>query len=429
MSNKKIDSRSNEEKAGLILPEEQGGKKGRDKVYDVTLSGSLSAEIQERAALQQSGSSVLILSKEQEVLGPVSDAIRESSKGVTLVSTSSIAGFREELSKASFDLVIIDQGTSGYATFELIHESRFQNSEPAILVLEQDNNPGMISAILHSGCQRCISKVESWKDELLPAIRQALRLKRLEDENRTLVRMLTEMNYELEKRNERLDEFNATVAHDIRGILAGVTMRLEYVLGKRRNEFNEETASILSKALKAAQRAVDIVHATYEYARLGRGQLKKESVDIGVIVRDAISDLNLPESLDIKVGIGELPKVWGNGPLLRRVFMNLISNSVKYNDKESIVIDVGCSGTVREDGREYAEIFVADNGPGIPQAVHKEIFRMFWRGTKARRSGDGMGVGLAVVQKVVELHGGKIAVSNGKKGGVRFSFLLPITSD
>jgi signal transduction histidine kinase len=142
-------------------------------------------------------------------------------------------------------------------------------------------------------------------------------------------------------------------------------------------------------------------------------------------VKEVISDINIDHASNVEVKMSELPTVWGNGDLLRRVFQNLITNAIKYCHRENVEIKIGFEGFVQRGVGEFAKFYVSDNGPGISSEDAGRVFNMFARGADADRGTDGLGIGLAVVQRIVELHQGYIELTSEPKEGARFTILLP----
>jgi len=139
-----------------------------------------------------------------------------------------------------------------------------------------------------------------------------------------------------------------------------------------------------------------------------------------------MDDLHFDESLHIKVELEDVPHIWGSADLLRRVFVNLINNAVKYNDKPEKVIQIGCRGVLEKVLAPYCEIYVKDNGIGIPESELDEVFAMFVRGSSADEQAKGSGIGLAVVKRIIELHYGEISVDSAQGEGSEFILTLPM---
>jgi signal transduction histidine kinase len=236
---------------------------------------------------------------------------------------------------------------------------------------------------------------------------------------------LTAANAKLEEKNRRLDDFCATIAHDIRGPLASLILKTEYIVDAYQESLDQRCTRLLTRAAESAHRLIGVVQGMYEFAKVGAGIVRFEMVDLRELVSEVIGDLNIEDSVEIKIGVGSLPNVWGNPSLLRRVFVNLLSNSIKYSDKEEVCINLGCEGEVVQGDERFVKLYVEDNGPGIASEEIATIFEMFKRGRSHKDQTDGMGIGLAVVQRVVELHHGTIELTSERGHGCRFTFLLP----
>lgn len=343
-----------------------------------------------------------------------------------VVTAASTLEFREHIDKGSFDMIVLDHHLSDYDGISLIHElRRLKEWDPAILVIAEARNPQDVAEVYNSGCHRCVVKQGDWTAEIGDAVRGIRNMKRFEDERKRLVAKLTEANAMLAEKNKRLDEFSGTVAHDIRGPLGTISMKLEYIKDIYGDDFDERFKGIVNGTLESTRRLIDVVQAMYEYAKLSSKAQKTEEIHLETFVEEVIADLNFDDNLDIQIGIGVLPSVWGNPGLLRKVFQNLISNAVKYSDKRTTIINISCDGAFEKSLGRYAVIRVSDNGPGIPFEDQKDIFTMFRRGSTTSDQ-EGIGVGLSVVKRIIELHFGSIEVESEPAKGASFLFSLPV---
>jgi signal transduction histidine kinase len=349
----------------------------------------------------------------------------ESLPGVEIALVQDESEFRRLLDGDEFQIVVFDHPVEVVTSRLYLPELRLRNSTPGVLVVALPEDPIAVASLYNAGCHRLVPKLPGWHSELAQGIRSLLRAKRTERAHDRMGERLTEMLGLLEEKNKRLDEFSMTLAHDIRGPLAGISMKLEYLLDVFPKEMPPRATQLMARALDSSKRLTSIVQSMYEYARLGAKAAKFEPVDLGTLVRETLSDLPLDTKMDVKVGVDTLPTVWGCPDLLRRIFINLVNNSVKYSDKPSLVINIGCERVEERALGRYADIFVADNGPGIPQEEVAGLFAMFARGSTARGDNEGLGAGLAVVQRIVELHLGKIHVKSEVGHGVRFILSLP----
>lgn len=370
---------------------------------------------------------ILILDEDSsEVARAIQNIIHEL-PAVDITRVGSIQQYRDTVEDKDFDIVILDYDVSGAFGVELIHELKLKDFEPAVLILSSSVESRVLTEIYNYGCHRYLLKGDNrWAEHLGPAVRHLLRLRKLENENRNLVAKLTEANIALSEKNRRLDEFSATVAHDIRGPLGGICMKLEYVLDMYGAQFDERLTGLLSRAHSSSMRLTHIVQAMYELAKLGSKAARMQMVSLKTLVEEVVQDLAVDDKLDITVGIGELPEVWASADLLRRVFSNLIANAIKYNDKKEVVINVGCRLIEQKTLCRYAQIFVEDNGPGIPEESQSELFSIFSRGVNHSSTKEGLGIGLSVVQRIIELHFGKVWIESKMGEGTTFIFTLPV---
>ena len=136
------------------------------------------------------------------------------------------------------------------------------------------------------------------------------------------------------------------------------------------------------------------------------------------LVRDSIDLIGPPANAVINVR-DNLPNMRAERVKLQQVFLNLIQNAIKYNDKEDIQVEIRCE----DQGNDW-KFFVKDNGPGIEPRYHEKIFVIF-QTLNARDEVESRGVGLAIVKKIVEEEGGKIWVESEKGKGATFCFNWP----
>lgn len=369
--------------------------------------------------------SILVLDSDTADLRATVEAIERQVPNADVCAISSLAEYSHLIESNDFDIVVLDDNLHDHRATELVQRLRLKDVEPGVLVVSRSADPRTVAEIYHSGCHKCIVKEGRWNDELGPAVRHLLRLKRLEGENRRLLAKLTEANVLLEEKNRRLDEFSATVAHDIRGPLGGIKMKLDYILETYGGSLDARCAGIMERAVSSAERLSQIVQAMYEYAKLGAKAARMTTVDLKQLVHEVVLDLHFDDSLDITVGIDELPVVYGNPELLRRLFINLLGNAVRYNDKPIILINVSLDGLEEKSLGTFARIAVTDNGRGIAAEDLTSIFTMFTRGADTSPEDGGTGIGLAVVQRICELHFGRVDVRSTVGEGTTFIVTLP----
>jgi signal transduction histidine kinase len=238
----------------------------------------------------------------------------------------------------------------------------------------------------------------------------------------TLVNSFNEMASALQERIERDARFASDVSHELRSPLTTLTTSIS-ILESRRDELPERAAQALDLLVADVQRFSQMVEDLLEISRFdaGAARLHLESVRISELVLQAVAastDVDIPVAIsaDAAACMAMVDK-----RRLVRVIANLLGNADRYAGGATRVDVALVDGDVR--------IAVEDEGPGVPEADRERIFERFARATDAagrRGSGEGVGLGLALVKEHLNLHGGRVWVEDGGNGvGARFVFELP----
>ena len=227
---------------------------------------------------------------------------------------------------------------------------------------------------------------------------------------------------ELESKNAELERFTYTVSHDLKSPLITIRGFLGHLLDDA-NKGNlvrmQEDAGRISDATTRMQRLLDEL---LELSRIGRLVSPPENVPFEQIVRDALSLVEgRISNRNIQVHImPDMPRVHVDRIRLVEVMQNLLDNAAKFmGDQSDPSIEIGSS---QQDGQTV--FFVKDNGIGIEPKFHAKIFGLF---DKLNPASEGTGVGLALVKRIIEIHGGRIWVESELGKGVTFHFTLPRT--
>jgi signal transduction histidine kinase len=223
---------------------------------------------------------------------------------------------------------------------------------------------------------------------------------------------------DLEAVNAELNEFAYVVSHDLKAPLRAITSLAGWLRRDYAQKLGGEGAAQLALLEGRAKRLNALIDGVLEYSRVGRATEKRTLVDLGELVTEVIDLLTPPASVRIRI-VGDLPKVKGARVALLQVFQNLVQNAIKFNDKPEVRVDIQC---VAVPG--FWEIRVADNGPGIPARHFERVFQMF-RTLAPRDRVESTGIGLALVKKIVEVHGGRVWVTSEEGKGSAFHFTVP----
>ena len=166
------------------------------------------------------------------------------------------------------------------------------------------------------------------------------------------------------------------------------------------------------------QRLEALIDGILQYSRAGRVRSQIELVDIGALLTDVIELLAPPPEVTITID-PSMPVISTERTPLQQVFMNLISNAIKYNRQPGATIHISA-----QDRHDRYAFSIADNGPGIEPQYHERIFGIF-QTLESRDRVEGTGIGLSVVKKTVELHGGSVTVDSALGEGATFTFEWP----
>lgn len=229
---------------------------------------------------------------------------------------------------------------------------------------------------------------------------------------------------ELERSNRDLEQFGHVISHDLREPLRKILSFGDLLKHRYAGVLEDQGKDYLERMQKAAQRMDDLIASLLKYARVSREARPNEVVDLHLTVEEVLSDLE-PRIVDSKarVDVGALPQVKGDRVLLRQLFQNLIANALKFS-KKGETPHVSVSLVERRDNR--VTIKVEDQGIGFDPQYAKKIFEPFRR-LHTREEYEGTGIGLAICQKIVEAHGGKIQADGEPGKGARFLITLPVS--
>ena len=238
--------------------------------------------------------------------------------------------------------------------------------------------------------------------------------------NAGLEQRVIERTAALEAANKELEAFSYSVSHDLRAPLRAVDGFSQAVLEDFGPQLPEAGQRYLLTIREGAQKMGALIDDLLTFSRLSRAALNKQEVDADKMVRGVIDDLRpLQEGRRIELRVGELPSCEGAPALLRQVWVNLVSNAFKYTQKREIaVVEIGC-----EPAPEGVAYFVRDNGTGFDMRYANKLFGVFQRLHRAEEY-EGNGVGLALVQRIIHRHGGRVWAEAVVDRGATFYFTL-----
>ena len=227
---------------------------------------------------------------------------------------------------------------------------------------------------------------------------------------------------DLKRSNEELERFAYVASHDLQEPLRTIASFTQLLERRYKGKFDRDADEFMNYIVEASFRMKDQIEGLLEYSRVKTDQSGFQQVDLNLILSRVVENLrSLIEENGAVINHTSLPTVMGDPDQLRRVFQNLVGNAIKFKKKDvSPVINIG----VHKETQEYI-FYIADNGIGIEEQYMERIFVIFQR-LHTMEAYKGTGIGLSVVKRIIERHGGRIWVESKLNEGSTFYFTLPL---
>jgi len=344
----------------------------------------------------------------------------------------------ELIRKRGFNIIIADIKLPDISGLEILETAKELNPETAVIMITGHASLETAVNAINEGAYAYILKPVAMS-ELETTLKNALREQRLLIENRELVESLQQSNKRMEEANRALEQvsqaksdFTARMSHELRTPLNSIIGFSEVLLSRKMSPADRAThEEFLGYIHTSAEHLLHLIDSILDLSKIEAGKLTLEprEFDFRVLLED-VNITVLPifttkkQTLTIEIGKG-VNSVFADEPKMRQIFLNLLSNAHKFTPRGG-KIKVGC----HLENPHLLHCSVIDNGIGISPQDQQKIFEEF--GQVKKTPGDnthGVGLGLSIAKRLVELHGGSIWVVSEPGGGSTFTFTIPLTKN
>jgi PAS domain S-box-containing protein len=234
-------------------------------------------------------------------------------------------------------------------------------------------------------------------------------------------RAVTSYMDELQRSNEELQQFAYMASHDLQEPLRSIISFSQLLERRYRGKLDTDADEFIAFIVEGGNRMQRLIEDLLQLSRVETKAKPLEPTDAGEVVADALRLMETPiREAGATVTVGEMPAVMADAAQLAQVFANLVSNAIKYR-RPDVPPEVHITA---EPAGKFWRFAVTDNGIGIEKEYFERIFVIFQR-LHTRDEYEGTGIGLAVVRKIVERHGGRVRIESVPGEGSTFSFTLP----
>jgi light-regulated signal transduction histidine kinase (bacteriophytochrome) len=247
-------------------------------------------------------------------------------------------------------------------------------------------------------------------------------IKELQELNARLEEHVKERTAELENANKELEAFSYSVSHDLRAPLRAIDGFSKFLVEDYGSKLDSEAKRLLGLVRINTQKMDKLITDILTLSRISRSEHKLALIDMTKMAKSMFNEVvSSEEQAKLTFIVEELPSAKADAIYLKQVWINLISNSVKFSSgRKKPVIRIG--GYTENEHNIY---FVEDNGVGFNQEYAHKLFGVFQRLHKTEEF-EGTGVGLAIVQRIIKRHGGKVWAEGIEDKWAKFYFSLPV---
>ncbi len=320
----------------------------------------------------------------------------------------------------TFDLLLTDLMMPELDGIELLRAAQRVDHDLAAIVMTGHGTIDTAVKAMQAGALDYILKPFRL-NQMMPVIKRALETRRLRRANRELERRVLERTRELEIANRDLEAFSFSVSHDLRAPLRVIEGFCEAFIEDFGPSVPEEGRALLGRIREGAHRMSQLIEDLLNFSRAGRGTLAPARIVMSELARDVMTELTERcRSRALEVVIADLPDGWGDPALIRQVLVNLLSNALKFTATRPVA-RIAVTSAELDGERVYR---IEDNGVGFDEAQAHRLFGVFQR-LHGEASFPGTGIGLSIVKRIIERHGGRVWAESRMNEGATFCFTLP----
>ena len=306
------------------------------------------------------------------------------------------------------DRLLADMDIESYIGVPLLNKEQEVIGVLSALFLSPLKNEQLDKSIIQFFAQRISVELErEANDNNIKALNKTLEVK---------VGIRTE---ELEAINSELENFAYIVSHDLKSPLRGIAQLASWIATDYRDKIDEKGKGILTLLTGRVRKMNNLIDGILLFSRIGRVMESTEKIDMITLLSDVVEMLAVSANISVRLP-ESLPVFYTEKIRIQQIFQNLIGNSIKYMDKEDGIVEV----TMQENENEFV-FTVKDNGPGISPKYHEKVFDIF-QTLGSSDDTDSTGVGLTIVKKIVDHHGGKVWIESHDEG---CSFIFSLKKD
>jgi two-component system, chemotaxis family, sensor kinase Cph1 len=328
------------------------------------------------------------------------------------------------------EVCLVDYHLGARNGVEFLHHLREAGCQAALVMLTGHGDREVDMEAMEAGASDYLAKGKIDSLLLERAIRYALDRKKNE-------LALAEKARELARSNTELEDFAYIASHDLKEPLRGIRNYADFFIEDHGAKVGEEGLQQLQTIVRLTTRLEDLIETLLHYSRVGRVDLAMVETDLDDIVAQVLDSLQISlREAGVEIRLPKpLPTMVCDQARVAEIFRNLVTNAMKYNDKEEKWIEIGFHANGSEAAATNGHgplspqqkpivFYVRDNGIGIAEKHRDSVFRIFRRLHGRDKYGGGTGAGLTVVKKVVERHEGKIWLESQVGEGTTFYFTL-----